>query len=122
MASPTLPYLLHCRERDVQVAHSGLRKPFRGLTLFEESKTSAGLLTGISYLQREHGVFMLRVGKDLQVLCWKQPSELAACLSPTAGIYQAYEDGPLLIVLIRFPTATSKLMKTAQLAFAFKHI
>lgn len=67
MASSTLPYLLHCRERDVQVAHSGLWKPFRGLTLFEERKTSAGLLTGISYLQREHGVFMLRVGKDLQV-------------------------------------------------------
>lgn len=95
MASSTLPYLLHRRERDVQVAHSSLRKPFRGLTLFEERKTSAGLLTGISYLQREHGVFMLRVGKDLQVLCWKQPSELAAHLSPTAGIYQAYKDGPL---------------------------
>lgn len=95
MASSTLPYLLHCRERDVQVAHGSLWKPLRGLVLFEERKTSAGLLTGISYLQREHGVFMLRVGKDLQVLCWKQPSEPAARLSPTAGICQAYEDGPL---------------------------
>lgn len=53
MESSTLPYLLHCRERDVQVAHSSLRKPFHGLTLFEERKTSAGLLTGISYLQRD---------------------------------------------------------------------
>lgn len=95
MTSSTSPYLLQCGERDVQVAHGSLRKPFHGLTLFEERQTSAGLLTGISYLQREHGVFMLRVGEDLQVLCWKHPSELAACPSPTAGICQAYEDGPL---------------------------
>ncbi len=57
----TLPYLFHCRKCDVQVAHGGLREAFSGLTLFKERKTTAGLLAGISHLEREHCFFMYLV-------------------------------------------------------------
>lgn len=53
----TLPYLLHGGESEVQVAHGRLWETFSCLTLFEEGKTAAGLLTGISHLQREHCFF-----------------------------------------------------------------
>lgn len=57
----TLPYLFHCREGDVQVAHSRLWEAFCGLTLFKERKTTAGLLAGISHLERQHCFFMYLV-------------------------------------------------------------
>lgn len=54
----TLLYLFHCRKCDVQVAHGGLWKALCGLTLFKESNTTAGLLAGVSNLEREHCFFM----------------------------------------------------------------
>lgn len=54
----TLPYLFHCRKCDVQVAHGGLWEAFSGLTLFKERETTAGLLAGISHLEREQRFFM----------------------------------------------------------------
>lgn len=57
----TLPYLFHRRKSDVQVAHGSLWKAFNGLTLFEERKTTAGLLAGISHLEGEQCFFMYLV-------------------------------------------------------------
>lgn len=57
----TSPYLFHRRKCDVQVAHGGLWQAFYGLTLFEERKTTAGLLAGISHLEREQCFFMYLV-------------------------------------------------------------
>lgn len=50
----TPPYLLHRGECDVQVTHGRLWEAFLHLTLFEERKTTAGLLARISHLQTEH--------------------------------------------------------------------
>lgn len=51
----TPPYLPHGRERDVQVADGRLREAFGGLALFEEGEPAAGLLAGVSHLEREDG-------------------------------------------------------------------
>lgn len=63
------PYLFHCWQYDVQVANGSLWKAFYGLTLFEERKTTAGFLAGVSHLRREHCFFMYLV-PILKVALW----------------------------------------------------
>lgn len=57
----TPPYLFNWRKCDVQVAHGGLWEAIHGLTLLQECQAAAGLLAGISHLEREHGFFMYLV-------------------------------------------------------------
>ena len=63
----TLPYLFHCRKRDVQVAHCGLWEALCGFTLLEECKTAAGLLAGIPHLQREQRFLDIRLSLFLWI-------------------------------------------------------
>lgn len=64
----TPSYLLHGGERDVQVTHSGLCEAFSGLTLLQEGETAAGLLAGVSHLERQH-CLLLVLWSHIQIRC-----------------------------------------------------
>lgn len=49
---PTLTYLFHRWESDVQVADGGLGEAFYCPAILQEGEATAGLLTGISDLKR----------------------------------------------------------------------
>lgn len=65
----TPSYLLHGGECDVQVAHSGLWEAFSGLTLLQEGETAAGLLAGVSHLERQRCRLMM-LWSHIEMQCW----------------------------------------------------